>query len=71
MRMLMNAKRIPAKIMVAALTVKAATHANVNLGTVDTTARQTLMTAHLVSFSVTVSADVLFHGNCFCTQCKA
>lgn len=41
MRMLMNAKRIPAKTMVVALTILAATYVNVYQGTAGTTVRQT------------------------------
>lgn len=41
MRMLTNAKRIPAKTMVVALTILAATCVNVYQATADTTVRQT------------------------------
>lgn len=57
--MWMNAKRILAKMVAVAWTAQAATHVNVNLDTADTTVRQTLTTAHPVSFpsaySVTLS----------------
>lgn len=41
MRMLMNAKRIPAKTMAVALTTLAATYANASVDTAGTTVRQT------------------------------
>lgn len=61
----MNAKRTLAKITVAALIARAATRVNVSRDTADTTVRQTLTTAHPVSFieiySVTLLKDL-------CTQ---
>lgn len=52
MTMWMNAKRILAKMVAVAWTAKAATRVNVNLDTADTTVRQTLTTAHPVSFKL-------------------
>lgn len=50
-RMLTNAKRTLAEMAASALTARAATFANVHPDTVDTTAKQTLMIVHPVSFS--------------------
>lgn len=61
----MNAKRTLAKIAVAALTARAATHVNVSRDTADTTVRQTSTTAHPVSFTSTYSVTLL---KAICTQ---
>lgn len=50
-RMLTNARRTLAEMAASALTARAATFANVHPDTVDTTAKQTLMIVHPVSFS--------------------
>lgn len=64
-RMLMNAKRIHAKMVATAWTAQGVTRANVSLATVDITVRLTSTTVLQVSFTTANLVTLIVNTQCF------